>query len=95
MSLNKKAPEGAEKNRNRNLMQFLEREEDNVVWLLVSSGLVSGTLNKQTEESEDTIILENALLHQGDLEIQLGKSSVAIDGISCWGNGTPYLKKMK
>lgn len=93
MSLNKKAPEGAEKN--RNLMQFLEREEHQVIWLLVSSGLVSGTLEPQTEESEDTIILENALLHQGDLEIQLGKSSVAINSISCWGIGTPYLKKMK
>lgn len=86
-SQNKKAPEGAEFN--RNLMSYLASHEEERVTLFIPAGIISGTLQSLAEPPEPTIQLSDAHLLVGDQKLSFGDLTIMIEQIYGWGGSFP------
>lgn len=75
----------------KTLIEFLKEEEENEIWLLIPSGLVSGNLpiHPSGFENATVITLTDALFYSGDIAINILSAAIPLNQICGWGSGVP------
>ena len=75
----------------KTLIEFLKEEEENEIWLLIPSGLVSGNLPIHPDGFENAAIitLSDALFYSGDIAINILSAAIPLNQICGWGSGAP------
>lgn len=73
------------------LREFLKEQEENIVWFLTPSGLVSGKLQIHPDgfDKAQNLILSSAVFFSGDISIDIYEATILLDHISGWGAGEP------
>lgn len=73
---------------NKHLVEFIESNINELVWLLTPGGLIYGKLNDLDKDAH-SIGIKQAFHHAGNVKLSLGDISVNADQVSAWGWDEP------